>query len=237
MVLIARLRFTARRFVLLVVLERTSRVEHPLEEPLLPFEDRRIRGPLLQRLRQLPRLACQLRGFPRGVGIPHVIELARHIALCAREVLGQGLPLGCHLLPLLLLLQGVLEETLHLPVERSLLPRQLLQLRQQLRQATRGLRIPRALTIARQGSGRLPQCVGGVGHRPARLGDAALIRRVLDGLRHLLLGVGHRFLRLGGDERRALGLAVQAIGGLLHALGSEERRVGKECRSRWSPYH
>ena len=21
------------------------------------------------------------------------------------------------------------------------------------------------------------------------------------------------------------------------ALGSEERRVGKECRSRWSPYH
>src|SRR2546426_11254321 len=23
----------------------------------------------------------------------------------------------------------------------------------------------------------------------------------------------------------------------LHALRSEERRVGKECRSRWSPYH
>ena len=22
-----------------------------------------------------------------------------------------------------------------------------------------------------------------------------------------------------------------------HALRSEERRVGKECRSRWSPYH
>src|SRR5215510_16176765 len=26
-------------------------------------------------------------------------------------------------------------------------------------------------------------------------------------------------------------------GGLLDAAGSEERRVGKECRSRWSPYH
>ena len=28
-------------------------------------------------------------------------------------------------------------------------------------------------------------------------------------------------------------------GGELEALGdrSEERRVGKECRSRWSPYH
>ena len=25
--------------------------------------------------------------------------------------------------------------------------------------------------------------------------------------------------------------------GLLVCLGSEERRVGKECRSRWSPYH
>ena len=24
---------------------------------------------------------------------------------------------------------------------------------------------------------------------------------------------------------------------LFHALRSEERRVGKECRSRWSPYH
>ena len=24
---------------------------------------------------------------------------------------------------------------------------------------------------------------------------------------------------------------------LVHALKSEERRVGKECRSRWSPYH
>ena len=23
----------------------------------------------------------------------------------------------------------------------------------------------------------------------------------------------------------------------LHPLRSEERRVGKECRSRWSPYH
>ena len=24
---------------------------------------------------------------------------------------------------------------------------------------------------------------------------------------------------------------------MLRATGSEERRVGKECRSRWSPYH
>src|SRR5437016_7890540 len=25
--------------------------------------------------------------------------------------------------------------------------------------------------------------------------------------------------------------------GQLHAVRSEERRIGKECRSRWSPYH
>ena len=25
--------------------------------------------------------------------------------------------------------------------------------------------------------------------------------------------------------------------GLTHKIRSEERRVGKECRSRWSPYH
>ena len=28
-----------------------------------------------------------------------------------------------------------------------------------------------------------------------------------------------------------------SAGGVLNLLRSEERRVGKECRSRWSPYH
>ena len=38
-------------------------------------------------------------------------------------------------------------------------------------------------------------------------------------------------------------LAVAVIGAIIGVLGivktsrSEERRVGKECRSRWSPYH
>ena len=30
---------------------------------------------------------------------------------------------------------------------------------------------------------------------------------------------------------------LRAISGLLRHGRSEERRVGKECRSRWSPYH
>ena len=42
------------------------------------------------------------------------------------------------------------------------------------------------------------------------------------------------------------GITVAGVGGFLFAAGglfyaysvrSEERRVGKECRSRWSPYH
>ena len=28
-----------------------------------------------------------------------------------------------------------------------------------------------------------------------------------------------------------------AVAGIVLVLRSEERRVGKECRSRWSPYH
>src|SRR3712207_3165788 len=36
----------------------------------------------------------------------------------------------------------------------------------------------------------------------------------------------------GGGEK-----AVEEIGGEFSEVRSEERRVGKECRSRWSPYH
>ena len=32
-------------------------------------------------------------------------------------------------------------------------------------------------------------------------------------------------------------LSLEEIDRLASALRSEERRVGKECRSRWSPYH
>ena len=35
----------------------------------------------------------------------------------------------------------------------------------------------------------------------------------------------------------AIIVVISSIAGVLGALRSEERRVGKECRSRWSPYH
>ena len=45
-----------------------------------------------------------------------------------------------------------------------------------------------------------------------------------------------RELRLRVDVARQVAGTIRAIE-LVSADGSEERRVGKECRSRWSPYH
>ena len=46
-------------------------------------------------------------------------------------------------------------------------------------------------------------------------------------------GSGQHCLWLGpGRDRAANGRSLS-----VHAERSEERRVGKECRSRWSPYH
>src|SRR5689334_24682210 len=62
------------------------------------------------------------------------------------------------------------------------------------------------------------------------VGDAELVDR-----RHRIAAAGDgKRLRLGdraADRLRAFGERVD----LEHR--SEERRVGKECRSRWSPYH
>ena len=53
------------------------------------------------------------------------------------------------------------------------------------------------------------------------------------------------YKRWGYPEQRLLIGGLQFLGGLGLFIGlyfkplirSEERRVGKECRSRWSPYH
>src|SRR2546425_11937697 len=79
------------------------------------------------------------------------------------------------------------------------------------------------------------------------------LRRRLEGARSNAKQLLHSTQRLHADRQRAIGLAArfcrEAIGdfGLYqenHSLGkrrgksrSEERRVGKEGRSRWSPYH
>ena len=50
-----------------------------------------------------------------------------------------------------------------------------------------------------------------------------------------LMNTGDRVLTITNDF-----LAIERYDGsveLYSVLRSEERRVGKECRSRWSPYH
>src|SRR5215211_839307 len=44
-------------------------------------------------------------------------------------------------------------------------------------------------------------------------------------------GVVYDGIWVGEDSK------VPNVGGVRRALRSEERRVGKECRYRWSPYH
>ena len=43
--------------------------------------------------------------------------------------------------------------------------------------------------------------------------------------------------RAGGGQYRALARVCRPAQQACHTTRSEERRVGKECRSRWSPYH
>src|SRR2546429_4540497 len=45
---------------------------------------------------------------------------------------------------------------------------------------------------------------------------------------------------IGARLANAMGISAPAVTAAIHRLvrsRSEERRVGKECRSRWSPYH
>ena len=52
----------------------------------------------------------------------------------------------------------------------------------------------------------------------------------------ILIGV---FEPMSGADKEGASLEVEGIklANEMYLLRSEERRVGKECRSRWSPYH
>src|SRR5215204_3780266 len=67
------------------------------------------------------------------------------------------------------------------------------------------------------------------------LADLPVDEAVRDQLKNLDLAGGRLLLELleRRRERNHLGVPVGAPG----RERSEERRVGKECRSRWSPYH
>ena len=42
---------------------------------------------------------------------------------------------------------------------------------------------------------------------------------------------------LANIDKNLFGISVCLLNGQTITVRSEERRVGKECRSRWSPYH
>src|SRR2546430_3107991 len=48
--------------------------------------------------------------------------------------------------------------------------------------------------------------------------------------------------QVGANDGETIGVTTMSLGSVVNSLvfqlsRSEERRVGKECRSRWSPYH
>ena len=74
-----------------------------------------------------------------------------------------------------------------------------------------------------------------------RVRDPTVIHLSIDG-RHGILGARHiaKALRIPYEPARPEDYRVWAHpsqSDMVHILRSEERRVGKECRSRWSPYH
>ena len=72
----------------------------------------------------------------------------------------------------------------------------------------------------------------GMGARTSRL--IAMFTAFVAGLA-ICLGI---ILVVGGRGSGTGAIQAAAIGGPFHLIDrSEERRVGKECRSRWSPYH
>ena len=53
-----------------------------------------------------------------------------------------------------------------------------------------------------------------------------------------LMGSGQMGMPGMGGGMPGMGGGFPGMGGGMPGMGrSEERRVGKECRSRWSPYH
>src|SRR2546422_10868834 len=91
------------------------------------------------------------------------------------------------------------------------------------------------------GGGGVLACLhlAGAGERAAGEGGGGGVRKEVDGAG----GEGRGGDRVGDGGGAAGGGAggeggrVAAHGGDGRVLRSEERRVGKECRSRWSPYH
>ena len=74
--------------------------------------------------------------------------------------------------------------------------------------------------------------VAGDGTTTATLLAQALIR---EGMKNVAAGANPMVVKKG--IQKAVDKAVETVMNNSKKVRSEERRVGKECRSRWSPYH
>ena len=76
---------------------------------------------------------------------------------------------------------------------------------------------------------------------------AALVERLVHLIEPLYASAGYLIVGVGVLLERSIFIGLIVPGDVILALNgvyasqkklrSEERRVGKECRSRWSPYH
>src|SRR3712207_6116838 len=104
-------------------------------------------------------------------------------------------------------------------------------------------RLYRKVDFKRRKDG-VPARVAAIEYDPNRSAYIALLH-YLDGVKTYILAPNR--LRVGmlvesgpGVDitvGNALPLANMPVGTVVHNVRSEERRVGKECRYRWSPYH
>src|SRR5688572_4028242 len=101
------------------------------------------------------------------------------------------------------------------------------------------------------GTPRSDPAVGEAGVVPLPANDPAIFEMDLRALRNrwadraalpaigaeAMTGADRRAQASGVSEERLMEHAGTAVAAAVRALRSEERRVGKECRSRWSPCH
>ena len=81
---------------------------------------------------------------------------------------------------------------------------------------------------------RIRELVEGLPDLAVLVEPLLVVRQVL---RQQLAVLHRRLLAVVRDDEVCRRLMTTPGVGPLVALRSEERRVGKECRSRWSPYH